>query len=73
VIQALQRATPEQRAVLEHNYAKHDDACVAAVKQLYKDLNIEQVLCLSLHVCVLSRAGVPGLRAGELQQDYGND
>ena len=35
--------TPEQRAVLEQNYARHDDECVQRVKQLYKDLNIEKV------------------------------
>ena len=43
VIQALQRATPEQRLILEQNYAKHDDACVDRVKQLYLDLGIEKV------------------------------
>ena len=35
--------TPEQRTVLEQNYARHDDECVQRVKQLYKDLNIEKV------------------------------
>ncbi|EDQ91435.1 uncharacterized protein MONBRDRAFT_6210 [Monosiga brevicollis MX1] len=43
VIQALQRATPEQRKILEDNYARKDAACEARVKELYKELNLEKV------------------------------
>ncbi|CAI8001760.1 Farnesyl pyrophosphate synthase [Geodia barretti] len=43
VIQALQLATPQQRSILEENYARRDPACVQKVKALYKELNLEQV------------------------------
>lgn len=43
VIQALARASPEQLQLLKDNYAKHDDAAVARVKALYKELDIEKV------------------------------
>lgn len=41
VVQAAARATPDQKQVLESNYGKDDAAAVAAVKALYKDLNLE--------------------------------
>eukprot|EP00127_Corallochytrium_limacisporum_P007468 Clim_evm13s252 gene=Clim_evmTU13s252 len=41
VVQALKICTPEQRKILEDNYAKKDPACVAKVKELYKELNLE--------------------------------
>lgn len=41
VVTALAKATPEQRAFLKTHYGKHDDASVAAVKQLYNELGIE--------------------------------
>eukprot|EP00118_Oscarella_pearsei_P028578 m.2499 g.2499 ORF g.2499 m.2499 type:complete len:342 (+) comp8712_c0_seq1:71-1096(+) len=43
VIQALSKATPEQRALLEKNYAQKDPSCVAQVKQLYTDLDLPAV------------------------------
>jgi hypothetical protein len=43
VVQALERATPAQRELLQANYGRHDDECVAKVKELYKEMNIEQV------------------------------
>ena len=43
VIQALALATPAQRAVLEENYGRHDDAKVAKIKALYLELGLEQV------------------------------
>jgi len=43
VVQALMRATPEQRKVLEDNYGKHDESNIAAVKALYKDMDISSV------------------------------
>lgn len=42
-LQALQRASPEQKKVLEENYAQKDDTKVAKVKAVYKELNLEQV------------------------------
>jgi farnesyl diphosphate synthase len=36
VVQALQRCTPAQRKVLEHNYGQWDDKKVAKVKALYR-------------------------------------
>lgn len=43
VVQALQRVTPEQRAVLNANYGKDDKKNEAAVKSLYKELGLEAV------------------------------
>ena len=41
VVQALGRATPAQRKVLETHYGKHEEASVAAVKALYRDMGLE--------------------------------
>jgi len=43
VVQALDRVTPEQRAVLEANYGQWDDQKVANVKALYKELDLVKV------------------------------
>jgi farnesyl diphosphate synthase len=43
VVQALRLCTPEQRKTLEANYGKEDDANVAAVKKLYRDLQLEHI------------------------------
>jgi farnesyl diphosphate synthase len=43
VVQALSRCSPAQRAILEANYARDDEACVHTIKQLYRDLNLEAV------------------------------
>ena len=43
VVQALERASPAQRKVLEENYAQKDDAKVAKVKAVYAELGLEQV------------------------------
>ena len=43
VVQALLRATPAQQKVLRDNYGKWDDQCVARVKQLYKDMELEKL------------------------------
>jgi len=42
VVQALQRSSPEQRSVLEENYAVDDPEKIAAVKSLYGSLQLEQ-------------------------------
>lgn len=39
--QALQKATPEQRAVIEAHYGKDEEASVAAVKAVYNELQLE--------------------------------
>jgi farnesyl diphosphate synthase len=41
--QALDRANPEQRKVLDENYGKKNAECEAKIKQLYIDLDIEGV------------------------------
>lgn len=41
VVQALDRASPAQRKVLETHYGRHEEASVAAVKALYKDMKLE--------------------------------
>jgi farnesyl diphosphate synthase len=43
VNQALQRATPEQRKILEENYGQKDDAKEAAVKKLFDEMGLEQI------------------------------
>ena len=41
--QALARASPEQRATLDANYGRKDGEKEAIVKQIYRDLDLEQV------------------------------
>ncbi|KAL2915886.1 Farnesyl pyrophosphate synthetase [Polyrhizophydium stewartii] len=41
IVQALARASPEQRALLDANYGQKDPAKVAIVKAIYRDLDIE--------------------------------
>ncbi|OAY72641.1 farnesyl pyrophosphate synthase 1-like isoform X2 [Ananas comosus] len=43
VVQALERADESQKKLLSENYGKADSKCVAKVKALYKDLNLEGV------------------------------
>ncbi|OVA19745.1 Polyprenyl synthetase [Macleaya cordata] len=43
VVQALERVNEEQKKVLYENYGKVDPACVAKVKALYNDLNLQGV------------------------------
>lgn len=43
VVQALKLVTPAQRKILEDNYGRHDDACVAIVKELYEQLGMGKV------------------------------
>ncbi|DAZ98846.1 TPA: hypothetical protein N0F65_002571 [Lagenidium giganteum] len=43
VIQALQRATPEQTSLLKEHYGKHDPASVAKVKELYQTLDLSAI------------------------------
>ncbi|KAI4966564.1 hypothetical protein ZWY2020_040520 [Hordeum vulgare] len=40
-VQALERADESQKSILFENYGKKDPACVAKVKDLYKELNLE--------------------------------
>eukprot|EP00300_Choanocystis_sp_HF-7_P019352 c20310_g1_i1.p1 GENE.c20310_g1_i1~~c20310_g1_i1.p1 ORF type:complete len:379 (+),score=112.64 c20310_g1_i1:116-1252(+) len=42
VCQALVRASPEQRSILESNYGKWDSGCVEQVKGVYKQLKLEE-------------------------------
>ncbi|RKP00239.1 hypothetical protein CXG81DRAFT_13470 [Caulochytrium protostelioides] len=42
VVQALQRASPEQRARLDAHYGRKTEQDIAAVKQVYRELDIEQ-------------------------------
>ena len=43
VVEALKICTAEQRKVIENNYGVWDDKKVATIKQLYRDLNLEQL------------------------------
>ncbi|KAG5457871.1 MAG: isoprenoid synthase domain-containing protein [Olpidium bornovanus] len=43
IVQALRRATPGQRKVLDANYGCKDAERVAKVKQVYDDLNLRKV------------------------------
>lgn len=42
-VQALERANERQKDVLLENYGKSDPACIAKVKALYKELDLERV------------------------------
>jgi 3-hydroxy-3-methylglutaryl-CoA-synthase/farnesyl-diphosphate farnesyltransferase/isopentenyl-diphosphate delta-isomerase type 1 len=42
VAEALQRCTPEQRYLIENNYAVDDPSKVAVIKKLYNELNLEE-------------------------------
>lgn len=43
VNQALKIVTPEQRKLLDENYGRKDKACEARVKELFQQLNLEQL------------------------------
>ena len=43
VVQALNRASKEQRKTLEDNYGQHDDSKIQKIKQLYKQMGIEKI------------------------------
>lgn len=43
VVQALRRATPEQRKVLENHYGRDNPDDVARVKKLYNELNMTKI------------------------------
>lgn len=43
VVTALQRASEEQKGVIEANYGKNDVECVAQIKQLYTEMNLQDV------------------------------
>ncbi|GAB2230040.1 hypothetical protein Drorol1_Dr00014296 [Drosera rotundifolia] len=43
VVKALELCNDEQKHLLYNNYMKEDKACVAKVKELYKELNLEGV------------------------------
>ncbi|XP_016076871.1 PREDICTED: farnesyl pyrophosphate synthase isoform X1 [Miniopterus natalensis] len=43
VVQCLQRASPEQRQILQENYGQKDAEKVARVKALYEELNLQAV------------------------------
>eukprot|EP00275_Glaucocystis_incrassata_P002029 EC124598.1.p1 GENE.EC124598.1~~EC124598.1.p1 ORF type:complete len:163 (+),score=26.89 EC124598.1:72-491(+) len=43
IVQALQIASLEQRAILESNYAKEDPESVVQVKKVYNDLKLPEV------------------------------
>lgn len=42
VVQALDKADKKQKKILENNYGQHDEAKVAAVKDLYKSLKLKE-------------------------------
>lgn len=43
IVQALDRATPEQRKVIEENYGKWDDGKVAKIKAIYNEMGLKSV------------------------------
>lgn len=43
VVEALKICTAQQRKVIEDNYGVWDDKKVATIKQLYRDLNLEEL------------------------------
>ncbi|EFJ25934.1 hypothetical protein SELMODRAFT_173042 [Selaginella moellendorffii] len=43
IVQAIARAIPEQKSRLYNNYGRKDPACVAEVKKVYNELNLEKL------------------------------
>jgi farnesyl diphosphate synthase len=43
IVQAIAKATPEQKAILEANYGRRDAKYVACVKNLYAQLHIKEI------------------------------
>lgn len=43
VVQALKRATPAQRAILEENYGQHDETKINRVKELYHEMKLKEL------------------------------
>ncbi|XP_052207059.1 farnesyl pyrophosphate synthase [Diospyros lotus] len=43
VVKAMELSTEEQKKLLHENYGKDDPVCIAKVKQLYNDLNLQGV------------------------------
>ncbi|KMZ59047.1 Farnesyl pyrophosphate synthase 2 [Zostera marina] len=43
IVQALEQANEDQTKILYENYGKSNDACVAKVKTVYKDLNLQDI------------------------------
>jgi farnesyl diphosphate synthase len=43
IVQALSRANPQQRRILEENYGRRSPENVARVKQVYKELDLVSV------------------------------
>ncbi|CAL5218960.1 g713 [Coccomyxa viridis] len=41
IVQALQKASPSQLAVIKEHYGKDDESSIAAVKQTYRELDVE--------------------------------
>ena len=40
VVKALEKATPEQKAILKENYGKEDASCVGTVRKLFLDIGL---------------------------------
>lgn len=66
VNKALQLVTPGQRQILEQNYGRKSDECEEVIKQLYRDLNLEQLYRK------YEAEAVKGIRAKIAQIDEGN-
>lgn len=43
IVQALTKASEEQALLLKENYGRQEEECVERVKQVYKDLHLDQV------------------------------
>ena len=41
--EALKRATPQQRKILEDNYGRKDASAEARVKEVYKEMDLESI------------------------------
>ena len=40
VVKALEKATPEQKAILKENYGKEDASCVGTVRKLFLEIGL---------------------------------
>ncbi|CAG2175996.1 unnamed protein product, partial [Oppiella nova] len=58
IVKALEMCDQNQRQTLDTNYGINDEKCVAIVKEIYRDLNIQEVYteceeCIYNDICVM--------------------
>nr|XP_010924112.1 farnesyl pyrophosphate synthase isoform X2 [Elaeis guineensis] len=74
VVQAMAHANESQKKILTENYGKSDSACVAKVKSIYKDLDIQNIFFeyerMSYEQLISSIEGLPGRAVQEVLKSF---